>query len=84
MKQQNYLADARKISCLENAVMEERNQFEIVKIAIYILEMYFEDGNDYSADLNCDSYKDKNRNKLVREKAKKEVTQLRNYIKKYS
>lgn len=56
---------------------------ETLEKAKSILVMYNEGENDLSADLECDDYKDEKRNKQVRSNAKREMAQLKNFIKKY-
>jgi hypothetical protein len=56
---------------------------ETLETARNVLVMYNEGENNLSADLECNDYKDEKRNKQVRVNAKKEITQLKNFIKKY-
>lgn len=80
---EKWRVEARKVSSelydksyetLEDALWTAKN----------ILEMYNESENSFYESLHCESYRDENRNKQVRSNARKEITQLKNFIKKYS
>jgi len=72
---------ARKITDLFDVSFETLE--ETISTAKSILSMYNEGENNFSADLECNDYKDEERNKQVRANARKEITQLKNFIKKY-
>lgn len=80
MKIENYQKDALKIDGLNDNPQYETKETLLFR-AKSIFKMYNEDGNVYSDELNW--YGNTEKDKQIRLAARKHITQLKKYIKKY-
>jgi len=73
--------DSSNIDYMEDA--EYGTLGQSINLAKSLLDMYNESGATFYNDLYCDEFKDKEKNKRIRANARKHITKLKNYIKKY-